>query len=484
MKGTRTDRDLRFQRSMRIALVLVVCWMATGVVLAQDETGPGVSIPDSLVGPDGYNLFGGDNEGYDEMKRCLAHESSVPGQALHVSGSTAGLVLGPIKVQKPSGGEEVEVASKPPGDYLDAVGRAPVPADASTLRELLTALVPQGPGFIVILVPDDFGPAANGFQLDSEVFALGEGAGSDLVGLKTAGKFSHGALVLHHLNALIKAMGKFDVDISQAQQGTFVWTSVEGNHGGIVVQGVPLGDGSKGITSEQIALGIRTAIIDPLQPPIGGATILGYVVNMSWVLLPCATVEAFAANISAFKTFEQYIDALAESNAGTTPETLTRLLTWVSTADPLFELIDDGSDVIKRSLGTKRLAFVAASGNFLLGYQMLPAAWRDVVGVGAYVDDLPPPAFSNAAEVVAPGAWFKLARMSFDSQTGASGGTTGEISYAGTSFGAPFVSLFTALDMANASRCTDAFDTGNAPGLASEPPANAWLADAQVLCPY
>jgi hypothetical protein len=95
--------------------------------------------------------------------------------------------------------------------------------------------------------------------------------------------------------------------------------------------------------------------------------------------------------------------------------------------------------------GRGRLNHVASSGNYGLPYAMYPAAWDIVVAVSS--QDAVPPAgfggtpssFSNAGEVMAPGALYALSRTSPHGDQ--------VLAYAGTSFSAPVVSLFTALDL-------------------------------------
>ena len=116
-----------------------------------------------------------------------------------------------------------------------------------------------------------------------------------------------------------------------------------------------------------------------------------------------------------------------------------------------------------------RISHVASSGNFALDYPLFPAAWDSVVAVGSQDATLPSgfgvskSAFSNSGQVLAPGALYELSRSTDGQQVAA---------YAGTSFAAPVVSLFTALDlMRDTPRCvppstsqlTDEDDAGNTP---------------------
>src|SRR5690606_6581346 len=102
--------------------------------------------------------------------------------------------------------------------------------------------------------------------------------------------------------------------------------------------------------------------------------------------------------------------------------------------------------------GLTSLVFVAASGNYGPGFPLFPAALPGVVSVGAQgVDDMgklltTPAAFSNAAAVLAPG----------DTVVVRTFGSYG-LALKGTSFAAPVVSAFTALDLQTlAPRCEPA----------------------------
>lgn len=114
---------------------------------------------------------------------------------------------------------------------------------------------------------------------------------------------------------------------------------------------------------------------------------------------------------------------------------------WAGT--PWTDLVADGAPT-PFGCGGARLNYVASSGNFGLPYAMYPAAWPEVVAVSAQYAvptasyDPRTSGFANAGEILAPGALYELSRTSDDTQV---------VSYAGTSFSAPVVALFTALDL-------------------------------------
>lgn len=106
-------------------------------------------------------------------------------------------------------------------------------------------------------------------------------------------------------------------------------------------------------------------------------------------------------------------------------------------------LVRDGSDV-SWDCARGRINYVASSGNFGLGYPLYPAAWDIVAAVGSQ-DAVAPSgfgpvksSFANSGQVIAPGALYELSRTVVGGKA---------LAFAGTSFSAPAVSLFTALDL-------------------------------------
>lgn len=132
------------------------------------------------------------------------------------------------------------------------------------------------------------------------------------------------------------------------------------------------------------------------------------------------------------------------------------------------EFVELGSDA-SWDCSRGRINHVASAGNFGLDYPLFPAAWDSVVAVGSQDAILPSgfgaqkSAFANSSQVVAPGALYELSRSAAGDQV---------LAYAGTSFSAPVVSLFAALDLMQdtprcgtptASRLTREGDTGDLP---------------------
>ena len=497
-----------------VAMITVASWL--GLAAAQTPYPPdgfdlagylkgnpavdGTIIKGTFFGPEGSDFVFWE-EGQDlevpTQPTCLAHELSTPGQGAYISGSGAyisgsvgGLVLGAVELPN-AGGGTMTIDSYPVADFLPtSASQSPYQASGNELLRDLLARLPAGDQAVVILVADDFErgiyevPEAL-FSLDSQkVSALDTAYATanpsdplppesrPLRAVLAEYPVSHGALVLHHLNALIAATEQYELTSDKPVEGNYVWSSLSSGSQ-LIVRALDLSaaaeaeDGARfaRIESENIAAAVATAIrrLDPDHTAV--------IVNMSWVLLPCATVEGFIAAKAEFSTMREYLAALELANAGFTElgtgdefnRNALQLLAAAGMTDPLFGLAN-------LSPANAALIFVAASGNFGMTYQMLPAGWPFVLGVGSPRDDRPPPPFANASEVSAPGAWFKL-------QPWRPGQTTGSetLSYAGTSFSSPLLALFLAVDVAANGDCVPGSTGVVVSELASEPPAESQL---------
>ena len=165
-------------------------------------------------------------------------------------------------------------------------------------------------------------------------------------------------------------------------------------------------------------------------------------VNMSFAIVPCSVLDDFLANKEQFETFEAYLEALAGQEVDELMEAVLRVAG--ETRDPLLGLISD----IQGSSADH--VFVASAGNFALRYQTYPAAHEAVVGVSASeAQNLRRLAFfSSMGEVSEAGAWF-TATNPYPNINGHHQARS-FVAYAGTSFSAPDVAVFSALDLSRA----------------------------------
>lgn len=386
----------------------------------------------------------------EEAGNCAAHEIGLPGQGLQAVGAglqavgaVGGLFLGP------SASFADRIAA--PGDVAwDVAGLTGDPGYYSVVG---------------ILLVDDFG---GHHDLPAALFDAGLSE-AQLAALVAGGDVSHGALVLHHLRAMLHEIG-YDTEHESSNGVTgeplYVFTTAHG--AAIAVQTVD----TAGRDTAEIVATIRAGF--EYISRVGEVEVADFVVNMSFAVVPCAVAADLGA--SQVGTFEEYVTALRLLNGiGEQYEgQLTSLLTTPLGAedDPLLAYLacplpvhnqwksvcDGHSHVDGAKLDS--LVHVASAGNLGHEFALYPAAWPTVISVSS--QDVTAGGFStlrssyaNSGEVLAPGAFYELSRPGGDRT----------LAYAGTSFSAPVVTLFTALDLGGPRLCS--------PGSLHEPLATA-----------
>ena len=206
------------------------------------------------------------------------------------------------------------------------------------------------------------------------------------------------------------------------------------------------------------------------------------VVNMSFAMIPCQAMniyqdlrQTWAAATPArrynLNTFLQ--DVAQASNLSLTD--VQHELTTVSDTEPLKREVASLS-AERRARGASFVA-VASSGNFGLGYATAPGAFPDVISAGLYGWDRRPATdgdgrvWPDAADVNVAAEWFTLSSPQLQ-RFCRDGGTCvfedvlqapqryDTFSYRGTSFAAPTLSLFLALQQGPANRCFTTSGTG------------------------
>lgn len=411
--------------TLSVPLIFVLLGMLLAACPKTDEATPRDRLhPDRLT-----NLRGGPLI-VEEAGNCPVNEFDTPGQRFHASGSVGGLHLAPPGASiapEAAGQEAAELAAY--ADRSEDVG---------------------------ILIVDDFQGI---YVLGGRVFELTELDTETLDQLETQGQLSHGALVLHHVNALVAGTGEYLVAESDLQAGTVTWVH-EATGARLLVQAVD----TEGLDTTVIAS--RTS--DALHELASEHDITRTAVNMSFGIVPCSVVQDFIAHQDQFATFEQYAETLADINE--IEQFYDELMELLTTP------IDADNEALLRTVRTCTATpvFVASAGNFDLDYSLYPAAWEQVVSVSASDADEPQVRafFSNAGEVMDVGAWFELSNPEnlqgeFEVAT--------DLTYAGTSFSAPAVSLVTALDLSHREpRC----DGGVHPDLAHGAADDTALAEA------
>lgn len=288
---------------------------------------------------------------------------------------------------------------------------------------------------VALFIVDDF---SQGLELPSALF----GANPDLEAL--AGQVSHGALVLHHVKAMAEVLvgnGNWGSGYLGDQMKYYL-TDANGNH--LFIQTIDVGN----YDTDDIPAKVRY-FLAKYGASYSSLNTNYMVVNMSFAVVPCSVQHDFATTVG-LATFEDYVAALATVNdiGDNYLSDLGKLVSLpVNVAnDPLLTYFEcplptasscDGADA--HHAAAKGIVHVASSGNYGNAYALFPAASPLVISVGSsepsssgYV----PAAYSNDGEVAAPGGLFELANVNDN-----------VVAYAGTSFAAPIVSLYLALDM-------------------------------------
>jgi hypothetical protein len=217
--------------------------------------------------------------------------------------------------------------------------------------------------------------------------------------------------------------------------------------------------------------GFDTSLIAPrLESAFSQLRSLGYgsiAINVSFAIVPCSVRTNFEDNRATYPTFESYARRVAEINS-VPLDTVFRTIRRPVANDPLYTVIQGGGQI--PPLPGEIRVYVAAAGNYGLTYPMYPAAYPEVIGVSSKDVGGSRSDFSNKGEIMITGAWFRLTNPA---SLNGSFGNAPNVVYAGTSFSAPAVSVFTAYDLASAMpKCALQTAAPTYPDLAYGPP---WL---------
>ncbi len=383
-----------------------------------------------------------------EDGNCPANEVSLPGQGLQAVG--AGLQAVGAGLQAVGAG----------GIFVARVGA--LESEAVTVQDVVDAF--QGLGAperdVMLVVLDDFGgvydlpPAIT----DRDLSALSDDALADLA---AAGGISHGAIVFHELTTLLTAALGAGVEGTEPGLGDapYVEFSAGGEGPRLRLQAADARSDTGVIDTDQAAAALEGSLT-----AARGQGFAQVVVNMSFAVVPCGVLEDFERTEQV--TFDEYVDALMAHN-GVTGATADELAHAVHlpvelASDPLFAgLACPPTGGPTCGAGLDSVTFVAASGNYGQDFPLFPAALAGVVSVGSQPVDAgalvaAPSDFSNAAALLAPG---DLVVVRVDGRLG--------VGLAGTSFAAPVVSAFAALDQQAASPVCAAADPADPVGSAA-----------------
>lgn len=394
---------------------------------------------------------------------CPVDEQEIVGQGSHVRDSIGGLAVFPNPVDKNG-------VSIPRGSPI-AVG-----------TQMFATAKPSFDKPAAIIVFDDFNsdlgftqpvealrgdPKVSGvYFLDQQrgptLAGLVSGAtGAEAEGLEAAGQYSHGALVFNHTLALLAAedanpkFSSLEVSVSDSAEIIRV-PIIDFTKLNVIVVALDTQDFNTGIIGERLQATIQVLA----EQGIGR-----FAINMSFGLVPCSVRTDFRDAKSGGRgeqldlTFEEYRDAVFEENkdkSGLDPAEFREQLTSILTTP-----VNEETDPLLKSTKTNEefadITYLAASGNYRLPYSLYPGYWPEFVSVSAQnLADTSTPAvrdsdYSNTGEVLMPGGYFRL--TAYDPNT-KGWRVYPQISVAGTSFSAPVLSVFTALDFTRSTpRC-------------------------------
>ncbi len=446
--------------------------------------------PDDLSGYTTLSSAAGSEagpSGFDELAGfCPANEFRTPGQGLQAVGAGLQAVGAGLQAVGAVGG----VFLAPTAAFGERVIHA-----HHAINDLEVPVTPQqgAPSEpVVLLVVDDYGPPDNTHYHWPTLQANHE----SLSEVTRAGLLTHGAMVAQHSYEMLTQLGYSrrvlnvvsDVPGLDPYETLYRTESPDQVTGIVILQYV----NTYGLDTEGIATAIRANLTRHSTGSGEQSGTARFVVNMSFVILPCAVTEDLAA--SGINSFEDYVAAVAAVN-GVSGDEAGSAVTDVSAEDALAAYFDcpfpEGQSCAGDSHPLEALVHVASSGNFGMDFPLYPAAYDNVIAVGS-LDVLAtdprtyspaPSAFSNRANVLAPGALFMLTEQ--DDRT---------IAYAGTSFAAPIVSVFLTHDLGEMDLCSTVEQGVPRDGLAqpafaghSDMPLYTWSEDhwpsAIMLCP-
>lgn len=323
---------------------------------------------------------------------------------------------------------------------------------AGALTSSLVAQARNGTGLqsnVLLLVADHF---EGKFDLGNEVFTQTFMDPATMRSLRSSGALTHGALVFRHLVDILKSPSSGFISWNRPSPTTYRFFAASGVE--LEVRAVDIWRSGTPADTTYIAAKIKAALGTAVT-----STRKYALTNMSFALLPCeifSDYKALPVSTTEVVTFNDYAQKIYSLNLGaaipadTTYDDFVKQLVELSnlSSDPLNALIQDPA------WGAKRFTYVASSGNYGLPVSMYPAAWNGVVNVtGSTVDNVATSiredrsrntTFFNVGEIMHVGATFSL-------PTPVKGGRT--VYYRGTSFSAPEVSVFSAIDMMSAKRC-------------------------------
>lgn len=292
---------------------------------------------------------------------------------------------------------------------------------------------------------------------------------------------SHGALVEAHVRAVLESAG---FTLRRSQPLTY-------GRGGrsVTVSRLDLstlGGQTKGLVPSVVpSAALARELIRALQPGDKFLTPPDLVVNMSFAMIPCQAMTVYrdlrtawaAATPPQRYSLNTFLEEVARASQVGIAD-VQRELTTVADTEPLRQTLRTLA-AQRRERGAQFVA-VASSGNFGLDYATAPGAFADVISAGLTRWDRRPATdqdgrvWPDAGDANVAGEWLSLSAAQL-TRFCAEGGTciTDDVAatperyaafaYRGTSFAAPTLSVFLALQQGRASSCFTPEGTGYRP---------------------
>ena len=393
------------------------------------------------------------------LGNCPINEIKIPGEGLRAAGSSGGLFTSPFTF------------NTVPDDLYKVV------------KDTINLASPAFNQPTAILIVDDF----DGMGLSQPGTYLPDARGNG----------SHGALVLNHTLALLNTFDPIGDPAKQLGNALPVYDPapdipfdfrplnvplVEFPNFGITVAAVDTQDFDTDIIAGRIAATLHT---------LSQRGISRFAINLSFGLVPCSVLEDFEEVKKRYPTFEAYRDAILNANRLDVTrfrEELAQILTTPVGQLPLRQLAQlDPEDYFPR---TNMVAYLASAGNYKMDHSLYPGYWPEFASVSAadlstwQAPNVYPSkdyTYSNTGEVLLPGGYYQFTH--YDPSVG-DWVSERDIAFAGTSFAAPVLSVFTALDYTGrAPRCPAAYGRGTPLAFydtdqRGKPPLNVSLEDA------
>lgn len=371
----------------------------------------------------------------ENLGSCITSDFQLNPQPFRVVGAPFRVVGAPFRVVGANGEIQTDYDTSIQPNYLSNYFQTELPNSIELAN-------PSEDVAVIIL--DEFGEST--FDLGQALFEVEDVLPEQLIAFEQEGVSSHGALVMNHMNGIMAGLGTHTA--ARVADDTLEWQHSE-TGAKLIFKAIATSD----FNTDAVGSELDQAISE-----LRAQGVSKIIVNMSFVILPCSIVKDFVLNKLVYPSLFDYFEFLIAANteviieAQGVPDFLSGEVS-IRVAELVvesFRPFDPEADPLRQTiLANPDVLFVGAAGNFGRDVAAYPAVWDEVLAVSAS-DPTLKAEFSNTGSVMLAGAWFRLTNP-----LGLNGHDlpVANIIYAGTSFAAPGVSVFSALDLATQGRC-------------------------------